>query len=57
MLEVGGLFFLKRMTLAGFMKVTFEPPNLISGRKGYSIVQESKSKAEKAHTLWERTLK
>ncbi|KAL5493652.1 hypothetical protein EMCRGX_G014861 [Ephydatia muelleri] len=36
---------------------TIEPPNLTSGRGGYSISEESKSKAEKAHTLWERTLK
>ena len=38
---------------------TIEPPNLTSGRGGYSISDESKSKAEKAHTctLWERTLK
>ena len=36
---------------------TIQPPNLTSGRGGYSISEESKSKAEKAHILWERTLK
>ena len=53
-LEVGGLFFLKKMTLAGFMKVIFFALNLTSERGGYSIPQESESKAEMAHTLWEK---
>ena len=34
-----------------------EPPNLTSGRGGYSISQESKTKVEKAHTLWVKTIK
>ena len=45
-----GLFFLKRVS-------TIEPPNLTSGSGRYSISEESKTKAEKPHTLWERTLK
>ena len=61
--SVGGrsLFFLKRMTLHFVVNesdilCTIEPPNLTSGRGGYFISEESKSKAEKAHTLWGRTL-
>ena len=32
---------------------TIEHPILTSGRRGYSISQESMSKATKAHNLWE----
>ena len=53
------ILVLKRMTLVGFMKVTFfartiEHSILTSGRGGYSISQESMSKATKAHNLWEK---
>ena len=57
MLEVGGLFFLKRMTLAGFVKVTFFAllsPQIVPVEDEGTQFQK---KAEKAHTLWERTLK
>ena len=33
---------------------TIEHPVLTSGRGGYSISQESMSKATKAHNLWEK---
>ena len=33
---------------------TIEHPILTSGRGGYSISQESMSKATKAHNLWEK---
>ena len=61
MLEVGGLFFLKRITLAGFMKVTFfallSPQILPVEEEGTPFHKESKSEVENAHTLWEKTLK
>ena len=62
MLKVGGLFFLKRMTLAGFVKVTFFAllsPQILPVEEEGTPFQKNlyNSKAEKAHTLWERTLK